>query len=62
MKRVFMCTAGTSGERMCATSEIPRHGSAGLLGAGDLLAELRAELAVHRRDVDADLLEHPDRA
>src|SRR5579871_3155687 len=29
-----------------------------LLGAGDLLAELRAELAVHGRDVDADLLEH----
>ena len=23
MKRVFMCTAGTLGERMCATSEMP---------------------------------------
>ena len=30
-----------------------------LVGAGNLLAELRAELAVHGRDVDADLLEHP---
>ncbi len=23
MKRVFMCTAGTSGEHICATSEMP---------------------------------------
>ena len=29
-----------------------------LLGARDLAAELRAELAEHRRDVDAHLLEH----
>ena len=60
MKRVFMCTAGTCGERMCATSEMPERMEARVLvGAGDLLAELRAELAVHGRDVDADLLEHP---
>ena len=29
--------------------------------AGDLLAELRRELAMHGRDVHADLLEHPAR-
>ena len=54
-----MCTAGTLGERMCATSEMPRGAEARvLLGARDLLAELRAEFAVHGRDVDAHLLEH----
>ena len=59
MWRVFMCTAGTSGERICATSEMPLAQKRGSSAApGISLAELGRELAEHGRDVDADLLEH----
>jgi len=53
-----MCTAGTLGERRCATSEMRGEEARVLLGARDLGAELGAEFAEHRRDVDAHLLEH----
>ena len=58
IKRVFMCTAGTRGLRMWAirltpvakkrrSCSVPRHG----------LGELRAELAMHGRDMHPHLLE-----
>ena len=56
--RVFMCTAGTCGFCGCAISEMPEAQKRGSSSApGNLRAEFRRELAVHGRDVDADLLE-----
>ena len=58
-KRVFMCTAGTCGLCGCAISEMPEAQKRGsVVGAGNFLAEFRRELAVHGRDMHADLLEH----
>ena len=64
--RVFMCTAGVFGERMCATRLMPARPEPRVLGQPrDLLARGQAPLrprvepAVHGRDVDADLLEDP---
>src|SRR6266568_4233223 len=48
-KRVFMCTAGTFGLRICGI----------IGGAGNLRAKLGREFAVYRRAMDADLLEQP---
>ena len=58
--RVLKCAAGTRGLRICATRLMPLAQNRGsVCGAGDLGAELRAELAPHGGDVHAHLLEHP---
>ena len=63
---VFMCTAGVSGERICATRLMPdaqNRGSSSSPGIAlrALQAALRLgpERAVDGRDVHPDLLEHP---
>ena len=57
--RVFMCAAGTFGlTRMHDQRHAGRPEARVLVGAGDLAAELRRELAMHGRGVNAGLLEH----
>ena len=56
--RVFMWTAGTCGFCGCAITEMPDAQKRGMrLGAGNLRAEFRGELAEDGGDVHAHLLE-----
>ena len=58
--RVLKCAAGTRGLLHVRDQADAAGPEARILRrAGDLRAELRAELAPHGGDVDADLLEHP---
>ncbi len=63
--RVFMCTAGACGFCICATRLMPEaqnRGSSldpGHAARGHRLLRRVAQRAVHGRDVDPDLLEHP---
>ena len=59
MWRVFICTAGTCGLCICATSEMPLAQNCGfVLRAGNGFREFGREASVYGRNIDTDLLEH----